>query len=270
MGFKKSQISNLKSLLFFSLLLLAVVCRPVFAEGLPEDPADLNAKSTTELIAAEREIKERLQHDPANADLYFELSEVYSVLFDRTRTKSAQSNEWIAKNAEALEKAVMIKPNHKTALYNLGVVYKRQGKMERAREELRKAMRACDPDKDGYLLFAIWMQIGSIYEEQGFYDEAKEAYEKALDYDYGNDDARNALLDLKAKKASDVSASSYNVTPGMSMLPFGTASAKSYDPMSGADMRQQGLEQVMPALGSMLSKKMGDEQSGSADNDQQQ
>lgn len=262
MAFKKT------FLLFLSFFFLVMFSRPLSAEDLQGEADDLNSKSITQLIAAEREIKEKLGYDPGNADLYFELSEIYTTLFDRTRKKDAQAKEWIAKSAEALERVLMIEPNQKTALYNLGVVYKRGGEMERARDELRKAIRACDPDEDGYLLFAIWMQIGSIYEEQGFYDAAKEAYENALDYDYGNTEVRNALLDLKEKKEKDASASSYNVTPGgMSMMPFGYASAKSYDPMSGADLQPQGMEQVLPALGSMLSQKMGDEQGGSADNE---
>jgi tetratricopeptide (TPR) repeat protein len=241
----------------------------LFADSQLDDPrADLNEKNDAELIALSREIRDRSVKDPSNAELYYELSMVYTVLFDRTRKKSAQSNEWLEKSAEALERAVMIRPTHKVALYNLGVVYKRQGHMERAREELRKALRACDPSADSFLMTAIWMQMGSVYEEQGFFDEAKEAYEKAQDLDPGNENIRNVLLELKQKRAeAGENSSSYNVSAGGMMGSAGPV-ARSYDPMSGADTQPQGLARVMPALGSLLSKKASGSQSGQDDSGQ--
>lgn len=257
--------NRILSVLFIFLFWMNL-CPPVFAEALPDEPSGLGAKSDAELIAAVRELQEKVGKDPSNMDLYLKLSEIYSALFDRTRKKNAQANEWLIKSADALERVVMAKPDHKVALYNLGVVYKRQGKMERAREELRKAARACDPKEDSYLLTAIWLQIGSVYEEQGFFDEAKEAYEKAQDYDYGNEDIRSALLDLKEKKAAAASsAGAYNFTPSMPLGNMGP-STRTYDPMSGADLQPQGLEQVMPALSSMLSQKFSGQQGDQRDN----
>lgn len=252
-------------------LLFFLLVGPVpllLAENVQDDPPSaLSEKNDAELIAGERKIKEKLQKEPSNAELYYQLSEIYSVLFDRTRKKNAQAKEWLWKSSEALERTVMIDPAHKAALYNLGVVYKRQGRMEKAREELRRAMRACDPNEDGYLLTAIWMQIGSVYEEQGFFDEAKESYEKALEYDYGNDEVRSALLDLKEKKAGAAarSASGYDVSPVMPMN-MGPV-ARDYDPMSGADMQEQGLAQALPALGNMLAQKFSGGQGGQSDNE---
>ena len=144
-------------------------------------PVRYSTLSNAELFAAEREMREKIGKDPSNARYYFMLSDICTVLFDRTRKqKGIQSDEWLFKSADALEKVVMIDPSNKTAHYNLGVVYKRQGKMERAREELKKTIRLCDPKRDGYILLACWMEIGSIYMEQGFVEEAKEAFLKAV------------------------------------------------------------------------------------------
>ena len=235
-------------------LIIAIPHGGIFAENFPSLDPRISEKNNAELIKSEQRIKEKLGKDPANAELYYELAEIYTVLFDRTRKKSADATEWLFKTSAALEKAVMLDPDHKVALYNLGVVYKRQGRMERARDELRRAIRKCDPETDGHLLAAIWMQIGMIYEEQGFYDAAKEAYEKARDYDYGNDEIRNSLLDLKERKAAEKSygsPSSYGFTPGMPTRPIGPA----YDPLSGTGEQPQGVEQLLPALGSMFSQK---------------
>ncbi len=254
----------------FLFVFLAACSGTILAEDLQDDPMDLNEKSNTELISMERDLKERIGKEPDNTVLYLDLSAVYSVLFDRTRKKNSQSSEWLVKNAEILERVVMMQPDQKIALYNLGVVYKRQGKMERAREELRRAIRSCDPATDGYLLAASWMQIGSVYEEQGFFDEASDAYEKALDHDYGNEEIRNAIKDLKERKAEAKEAgspSSYNFAPSSMLGNMGPA-ARSYDPMSGADTQQQGMEQELPALTSLFSQKGAESSTPNGDDDQ--
>lgn len=221
---------------------------------------DLSDKTDVELIGMERELRAKLGHEPGNADLYYRLSTVYATLFDRTRTqKGKQSDEWLFKSRDALEKVLMLLPGDKVAHYNLGVVYKRLGKMERAREELRKAIRLGDPQQDGYLICASWLQIGSVYEEQGFFDEAKEAYLQAREYDYGNEDIQQALQAVDAKRKAPETGgdpSSMGVSPMGSSLSSNpqTAAAMGQDP-SAQD--QGGIAQALPALGQMLMQKMG-------------
>lgn len=257
------------SLFFIAFLLLASASILRATEGYLDDPVDeTGEKNYTELIAMERAIKEKLGLDPANAELYFKLAGVCSALFDQTRKKSSQANEWLSKSAAALEKTVMLRPGHKVALYNLGVVYKRQGRMEKAREELRRAIRACDPAEDAFLLTAAWMQIGFVYEDQGFFAEAEEAFLKAREYDEENEEIRGALMELKQKKAAAESgASSYDVMPmnplGMTGIP-----GQQHDPTLAGNNQQQGLAQALPALGSMLSQKFsGQQDGGSRDNE---
>ncbi len=233
----------------------------------PEDPMavrdpiseDLSGKNDVELVGMERELKAKLGMEPGNADLYYRLSAVYATLFDRTRKqKGNQSTEWIVKSRDALEKVLMIRPEDKVAHYNLGVVYKRLGQMERAREELKKAIRLCDPEQNAYLLCASWLQIGMVYEEQGFFEEAKEAYLKAREFDYGNQDIQEALRDVDAKRKAPAEGggSSFGMSPMGSSLSSNsqTAAAMGRDPNA---QDQNGIAQALPALGQALMQKFG-------------
>lgn len=260
-------VSKRAALFLFAVLLSGYPSLLVAGQSYLQDPAEEESgeKSYTELIAMATKIREKLGLEPSNAGLYFKLAGVYSALFDKTRKKNAQANEWLARSADALERTVMLQPKHKAAFYDLGVVYKRQGKMEKAREELRRAIRLCDPSVDGYLLAAAWMQIGAVYEEQGFWSEAEEAFLKAREYDYGNEEIQGALMDLKEKKKAAEAAgpSSYDVMPmnplGMTGIP-----GQQYDPTLAGNNQGQGLAQALPALGSMLSQKFSGQQDGSS------
>ena len=235
-------------------------------------PVRYSTLSNAELFAAEREMREKIGKDPSNARYYFMLSDICTVLFDRTRKqKGIQSDEWLFKSADALEKVVMIDPSNKTAHYNLGVVYKRQGKMERAREELKKTIRLCDPKRDGYILLACWMEIGSIYMEQGFVEEAKEAFLKAREYDFGNPDVQAALQEIQSRKQQENGGSSGSfINPVSSLMGTNPASSPSaaMDPNRNDGTQQnQGIAQAVPALGQMLMQKFGGGQKSGQDNE---
>ncbi|MFA5168292.1 MAG: tetratricopeptide repeat protein [Candidatus Omnitrophota bacterium] len=273
-----------KHVLFYFLILLAFhsALSSVYAyeNEEPEDPMavrdsiseGLSGKTDVELIGMERELKAKLGMEPGNADLYYRLSTVYATLFDRTRTqKGNQSLEWLVKSRDALEKVLMIRSEDKVAHYNLGVVYKRLAQMERAREELKKAIRLCDPEQDTYLLCASWLQIGSVYEEQGFFEEAKEAYLRAREFDYGNPDIQEALRNVDAKRKAPEKGSG----PSFGMSSMGnalsanpqTAAAMGLDPNA---QDQGGIAQALPALGQMLMQKFGSGGGGEDTNGQNQ
>jgi tetratricopeptide (TPR) repeat protein len=259
-----------RALVFFLMLLAFYLTLPsayAYGNQEPEDPMamrdsigeDLSQRTDVELVGMERELKAKLGLDPGNADLYYQLSTVYATLFDRTRTqKGKQYLEWLVKSRDALEKVLMIRPEDKIAHYNLGVVYKRLGQMERSREELRKAIRLCDEEQDMRLLCASWLQIGSVYEEQGFFDDAKEAYLKARELDYGNPDIQEAIrdVDVKRKNPDKGGGSSFGMPS--------TGSAFSANPQTAAAMGQDpnaqdqnGIAQALPALGQALMQKFG-------------
>lgn len=221
---------------------------------------DFSGKTDVELIDMERELRTKLGLEPGNADLYYRLSTIYATLFDRTRTqKGPQYLEWLTKSRDALEKVLMIRPEDKVAHYNLGVVYKRLGQMERAREELKKAIRLCDPAKDVYLLCASWLQIGAVYEEKGFLEEAKEAYLKAREFDYENPDIQEAIrhVDALRKAPQEGGGSLFGGIPStgnsLSTNPQ-TAAAMGLDPNAQG---QGGMAQALPALGQMIMQKFG-------------
>ena len=235
---------------------------------------NFSGKTDAELFSLERELQQSLGKDPGNADLEYRLSNVYATLFDRTRTqKGRQSTDWLMKSRDALEKTLMIRPNDKVAHYNLGVVNKRLGKMERAREELKKAIRLCDPQRDVYLMCSSWLQIGAIYEEQGFFDEAKEAYLKANELDYGNEDIKEALRNVDVKRKSPEKGGGSSPFSGIPSM----GSSFSTNPQTAAAMGQDpnaqnagGVAQALPALGQMLMQKFGGGNSGGTSNDSQQ
>ena len=226
-----------------------------------DDPLISEEVSAAELIAAERQIKTKLGLDPGNAALYFELSNIYAALFDRSRKKNSKAMTWLLKSGEALEKTVMIDPGHKIARYNLGVVYKRQGKMELAREELRKALRISNPREDAPFITACWMQIGMVYAEQGFLQEAEDAFEKAREFDYGNEEVLAALSDVKQAKKSDDNGEAFS--PGMFHQPLSAAAMSQrhvgagYDPAVSPNEQVSGLAQALPYLGQMIAQKFG-------------
>lgn len=222
--------------------------------------ADLSGKTDVELIGMERALRTKLGLEPGNADLYYRLSTIYATLFDRTRTqKGPQYLEWLTKSRDSLEKVLMIRPKDKIAHYNLGVVYKRLGQMEVAREELRKAIRLCDPAKDVYLLCASWMQIGAVYEEKGFLEEAKEAYLKAREFDYENPNIQEAIrhVDALRKAPQEGGGSLFGGIPStgnsLSTNPQ-TAAAMGLDPNAQGP---GGVAQALPALGQALMQKFG-------------
>lgn len=234
---------------------------------------DRSEQTDAELFSAAQELKAKIAKDPGNAEYHFDLSNVYAALFDRTRKqKGKQSDEWLWRSGDALEKVVMIDPKNKVARYNLGVVYKRQGKMERAREELRKNIQICDPQEDAYMLFASWMQIGTIYEEKGFLDEAKEAYLKAREYDYGNEDAKEALSELEMKRKgaeTDGNGSGYGMSPmglGGSGATMGSAASQVMGADPSGSQNPQAAMQALPYLGQMLMNKFGGDKQGDEQN----
>ncbi|MDD5226024.1 MAG: hypothetical protein PHV97_02430, partial [Candidatus Omnitrophica bacterium] len=96
------------------------------------------------------------------------------------------------------------------------------------------------------------------YGEQGFLEEAKEAYLKAREFDYGTPDIQEALRDIDAKrKAPEKGGGSSFGMPSM-------GSALSTDPQTAAAMgqdpnaqNQSGIAQALPMLGQALMQKFG-------------
>lgn len=225
-------------------------------------PSDYSQKTEAELYAADRELRNMLGKEPGNAAYYFELANVDAAIFDRTRKQKA-SGEWLWRSQEALEKVVMLDPENKIAHFNLGVVYKRQGWMERAREQLKKGLALCRGDEDGVMAATYWLQIGETYEVQGFYEEAQEAYLKAREYDYTNEDVSGMLSDLRAKmKSADERGDSSPISFSPAMQGGMTAAGMAGDPVASGQNQNQAIGQALPYLGQMLANKFSGGDSG--------
>ncbi len=172
----------------------AGAAREAFEQGLA-------SKNENRLDEAERNFKKAVEEEPSNADYHFELANIFALEWDNTRyaRNPLKAKESLASAARELEQAVMIRPDFIAAHFNLGVVYKKQQKYEEARNKFKKGMELVPP---GQPVTPFLMQIASIYEDQGFYDDAEAVYKEALEKDYGNSGIRNALETLGERRQS--------------------------------------------------------------------
>lgn len=174
----------------------------------PEDYAQssyeqaIRLRGEGQLIEAERLIHEALSEFPENQYYQFELSNVYAAKHDvlQRRRRNSEAREMLRAVAVALEQAVMLDESYVPAQYNLGVVYKRLGEYERAREKMRSLIAYAESSGQPNVVVNAWLQIGSIYEEQGFFYEAREAYLTAKDLNYNNPNIEGALRDLDRRE----------------------------------------------------------------------
>lgn len=148
---------------------------------------------------AEAALRRALEKEPVNSDYHLELSKIYAAHYDAwgKYKNHPKARELLDLAAQSLENTVMLRPDDIAGHYNLGVVYKRQGEYEKAREQFKKVLEK-DPDAP-----QAWMQIGATYEEQGFFDDAKDAYLAARERDYTNPEIRDAIEDLKELREDD-------------------------------------------------------------------
>ncbi len=148
---------------------------------------------------AERQFIKALEFEPANAEYHFELANVYASRYDAWKAlpNHPETQMWLEKAAGELEQAVMFQPDFEAALFNLGVVYKKMGQHEKARELFKKVLILNDKNA------AAHMQIAATYEEQGFYDDAKDAYERARELDYFNPAIQTSLENVDILKDED-------------------------------------------------------------------
>lgn len=118
--------------------------------------------------------------------LYFGKLDLLAQLVASRRITAAQANsvalEAVKKSEEYLRKAVEQAPSFGLAIYNLGVVYDRQGKVGDAIKELEKVAPA-NSDQPG-----LAFELGLLYYRAGRKAEAKSALERAivLSPDYSN------------------------------------------------------------------------------------
>ena len=146
---------------------------------------------------AEELLSEASRRDPANPDYHFELGNTYAAAYDAWQGKlNSPRRQTILRSCEReLKQAVMFRPGFSAARYNLGVILKRQGRNEEAREEFRRILEI-QPDMP-----AAYYQIGETYESQGFYDEAEDAYQQARQRSPGAPEIEEALMRVRQERS---------------------------------------------------------------------
>ncbi len=134
------------------------------------------------LDEAETLLKEAARLNPSHYQYHFELSNLYLARFDGIEKQSTNplARETFYRAMNELERVQMLKPDFVAAYFNLGILKKKVGDYEEARDEFRKALQLAPQDP------RILLQLGETYERQGFYEDARDLYKKAL-RDYPGD-----------------------------------------------------------------------------------
>jgi Flp pilus assembly protein TadD len=118
--------------------------------------------------------------------LYIAKIDIVAQLVSAKRLTTSQANpiatDAIARSEENLKRAVELSPNFGLAIYNLGVVYDRQNKLNEAIKELEKVVPA-NNNQPG-----LAFELGLLYYRAGRKDNALEALQRAvvLAPDYSN------------------------------------------------------------------------------------
>lgn len=166
----------------------AAAAQEAFHEG-------LRLKDEGSLDQAQREFAKAVENDPANADYHFELANLLAVQHDAaySASENLRAAEMLEAASRSLEQAVMVRPDFLAAHFNLGIVYKKQGKYAEAREQFKEVLQM-DPNQ-----MSAYMQIAATYEDQGFYDEAQAVYEETREK-FASQDVQYALQDLGERR----------------------------------------------------------------------
>lgn len=222
---------------------------------------------------AEQSLKQGLNFYPGNADLRFELANLYVIQHDLLQ-KQNQSGAAVSKlkaAARELEQAVMYRPDSVSGFYNLGTIQKNLGRYEEARKSFQKALML-DPNQVPAIL-----QLGATYEEQGFFEEAESIYRDAQERIY-DQRLQNAVQNLyenrdyyqaaESRQRQMATASQMNSMsnalnsygssePNYFNTPYPQGSDTGYGTNYGNNSgTQNALGQAVPLLGQMFAKQL--------------
>lgn len=218
------------------------------------------------LEESRRALQSALAFDPGNPDYHFELSRVYGALYDESaRGKTPADPQLLNLSENELEQVLMIRPKDVPAHYNLGVIYKRRKNMGRARDEFRNVLKLSGSENPSSPIhISTWMQIGDTYEEQGFFEDAYDAYMKARELGGNRNEIQSAIDDLKIRRQEDgehqknlARADSWNrqYVSGAEYAQFGSQAIR-------AQSQSAGVGALLPVVGQMLFQQFMDRRSG--------
>lgn len=146
---------------------------------------------------SEKILKNSVQFAPANPDVHFELANLYASRLDDLKLSQDEplGRSFLEKSVYELKEVIALTPDNLPAHYNLGVIFKRFGRYEAAREEFRTVLEI-DPKQA-----AAYVQLGQTYEDQGFFEDARSSYRTASELDFGNESIQTLLQDLDHHEA---------------------------------------------------------------------
>ncbi|AKL98395.1 tetratricopeptide repeat protein [Endomicrobium proavitum] len=121
-----------------------------------------------------RNFKKAVNIDPGNAEIYYYLGNAYY-----QQASLLNNSELFAKAENTLAKAIELNPNLEKAYLLIGVCFRANAKMDKARAWYRKALLEGNFSKAGF-----YNLIGHTFFEEKRYKEAAAYYERAIANDY--------------------------------------------------------------------------------------
>jgi len=210
-----------------------------------------------ELEESRRLLVSALAFDSGNADYHFELSRVYGALYDESvpsgKNKVGETR-FLNMSQSQLEQVLMIRPHDVPAHYNLGVIYKRRGKMELARSAFQRVIQLTEKDTvpSASVIGSAWLQIGTVYEEQGFFEEARDAYMKAREIGGNRPEVQDALQGIVEKQTQERTTSPQRVDRWTREYVSGADYAQFGPDALRAQSYRGGIGALVPMAGMML------------------
>ncbi len=221
------------------------------------------------LEESRRVLQGALAFDPGNPDYHFELSRVYGALYDESsRAHQLVETHLLTLSQNELEQVLMIRPEDIPAHYNLGVIYKRRGNMERARDKFRRVLKLSNAERSAApVTISTWMQIGSTYEDQGFFDDAKDAYMKARELGGNRPEIQSAIEDLRIRQQEDGEnqKTRRRADPWIRQYVSGSEYAQFGSEALRAQSQNAGVGALLPVVGQILFQQFMDRRAARAE-----
>ena len=221
------------------------------------------------LEESRRALQGALAFDPGNPDYHFELSRVYGALYDESsRAHQLTEAQLLNFSQNELEQVLMIRPEDIPAHYNLGVIYKRRGNMEQARDKFHRVLKLSNTEKSAApVTISAWMQIGSTYEEQGFFDDAHDAYMKARELGGNRPEIQSAIEDLKTRQNEDGENQKKRgrADPWIRQYVSGSEYAQFGSEALKAQSQGAGMGALLPVMGQILFQQFMDRRAAKAE-----
>jgi len=133
--------------------------------------------------------QEATKLEPFNPFYYLELGRAYSLAVDLLTYSSSQSQdseakikEYLGKAEEALSKSVSLKADYAPALFQLALIFDREGKLDQAIVKMKQTRDMFPQD------IGVAFQLGLLYYKQSSWDLGRAEFERAvlLDTNYSN------------------------------------------------------------------------------------